>query len=145
MPSPIRGAPPMTVADRPPVSKSHATRPVTVLLPLVPLIATPGRPALTSSARSAGRGSMGIPSARAALHSGVSASTAVEYTKRSRPAPIAAPSWGTSAMPAPRSRAAVSSISPWSRARSDPCTRCPRARMSRASGFIPAPATPEKW
>ena len=52
--------------------------PVTVLLPLVPAMATPGWPALTTSASSAGRGTSSMPSARAARISGVSASTAVE-------------------------------------------------------------------
>jgi len=52
--------------------------PVMVLLPLVPAMATPGRPASTTSASSAGRGTRSMPYERAARTSGVSASTAVE-------------------------------------------------------------------
>ncbi len=119
--------------------------PVTVLLPLVPLTATPGRPAFTSSASSAGRATIARPSARAARISGVSASTAVEKTKRSMAAVIPRPSCGTSSTPAARSASAASRLRPVSNARSEPCTAWPRARMRRASGLMPAPPTPEKW
>ena len=77
-PSRTRPAPPSTVAGRPLSRNSQASIPVTVLLPLVPAIATPGWPAFTTSASSAGRGTSSTPSARAARISGVSASTAVE-------------------------------------------------------------------
>jgi len=52
--------------------------PTMVLLPLVPEMATPGVAVLTTSASSCGRGRHGRPRARAALSSGVSASTAAE-------------------------------------------------------------------
>ena len=77
-PSPTSAAPPRAVAGRPASRTRYATRPVMVLLPLVPAMATPGRPAFTISASSAGRGTSSMPRAGAARTSGVSASTAVE-------------------------------------------------------------------
>jgi hypothetical protein len=94
--------------------------PVIVLLPLVPLTATPGRAVLTSSASSAGRATVVRSSARAASISGVSASTAVENTNRSIAALMAVPSCGTSSTPAARSAVAASALRPASKARSDP-------------------------
>src|SRR5215470_14722923 len=65
-PSPTSAAPPITAAAVPDSRASHATMPVMVLLPLVPLTATPGCAVLTSSARSAGRDRVVRPSARGA-------------------------------------------------------------------------------
>ena len=86
--------------------------PTIVLLPLVPATATPGVAQLTTSASSRGRGTQSIPSARAARISGVSASTAVEYTKRLIAAVTAEPSCGPSSMPSRRSAPATSSFLP---------------------------------
>ncbi|OLC65264.1 MAG: hypothetical protein AUH76_02995 [Candidatus Rokubacteria bacterium 13_1_40CM_4_67_11] len=77
-PSPTPAAPPITVAGLPASRTSHAIMPVIVLLPLVPAMATPGWPALTTSASSAGREMRASPRAVAACISGVDASTAVE-------------------------------------------------------------------
>jgi hypothetical protein len=68
----------MTVLVRPLSRSSQPSIAVIVLLPLVPAMATPGWPPLTTSASSAGRGTRSMPIARAARISGVSASTAVE-------------------------------------------------------------------
>ena len=78
VPPSASGAPPITVAATPLSRSSQATIPTIVLLPLVPATATPGRPALTTSASSAGRGTVSTPRVRAARISGVSASTALE-------------------------------------------------------------------
>ena len=110
LPSPTSPAPPSTVAPRPASRTIHPSMPVTVLLPLVPATATPGWPSLTISASSWGRDTRSTPSARAARISGVSASTAVENTKRSTSGVIAVPSWGQSAMPRLRSRRSTSAF-----------------------------------
>src|SRR5262245_57000652 len=108
-------------------------------------MATLGRPTLTTSASRAGRASRSMSSSFAACISGVAASTAAEYTKRSMPRWTAEPSWGRVAMPSSRRRTASSWFLPRSKERSDPWTVWPQARMSRARGFMPAPAMPEKW
>src|SRR5258706_609877 len=56
--------------------------------------------------------------------------------KRSRSAVTAEPSWGRTTMPSAARPAATSAFLPWSKERSEPCTTWPRARMSRASGYI---------
>ena len=86
--------------------------PAIVLLPLVPATATPGDAEFTTSARSWGRGTHSMPSARAARISGVSASTAAEYTKRLIAGVTAEPSCGPSSMPSRRSGPATSSFLP---------------------------------
>jgi len=86
--------------------------PVIVLLPLVPAMATPGCPPFTSSASNAGRLMRHRPSATAARISGVDASTAVEWTKRSMAGVTALPSCGRSSTPSARSEAAISAFLP---------------------------------
>ena len=71
---------------------------------------------------------------QAARISGVSASTAVEYTNRAILAVTAVPSCGSSSMPSRRRRSASSAFLPWSSDRSEPWTSWPRAA---SAGYPP--------
>ena len=137
-------APFMTVGARPARCRIQAIMPVMVDLPLVPATPIEAGAALNSWLSSSGRVTMRAPARFAAPMSGTVSSMAPVATTVWSGRVTPEPSCGCRVTPWASSQANFSGVRPWSRDRSEPSIRPPRAWTIIASGSIPEPPTPQK-